>query len=383
MDGFNKKNHLIPFHYYRKIQTIKKISMKRILVFIPLVILAACSSDKKNNNDSSDKKNITPQYQFATVQKGGISTTVKLPAQLAAYEEVSIFPKVNGYVKQVLVDIGSHVKQGQLLMTLEDPELIQVTTQAKEKYEKTKSDYLISKENYQRLSEAAQTPGAVSPLDISTAKSTTEATNSLSNAAKADWQMEQTMLSYLNITAPFTGVITARNVHPGALVSAANKNVPMLELKQESHLRLQVDIPEDIASYLKVDDSVTFFVPALHGKKMAGLVSRKSDNINPQYRTERIELDVMNNDGLLASGMYTDVVFTSTGNANGLSVPKSAVVTSTERKYVIVQRNNKLVKADVSTGNESTDKIEITGSLQAGDKVIINANDEIKTSDNE
>ena len=98
--------------------------MKRILVFIPLVILAACSSDKKNNNDSSDKKNITPQYQFATVQKGGISTTVKLPAQLAAYEEVSIFPKVNGYVKDVKVDIGSHVRQGELLMTLDAPELL-------------------------------------------------------------------------------------------------------------------------------------------------------------------------------------------------------------------------------------------------------------------
>jgi membrane fusion protein (multidrug efflux system) len=264
-------------------------------------------------------------------------------------------------------------------MTLEDPELIQVTTQSKEKYEKTKSDYLISKENFQRLSEAAQTPGAVSPLDISTAKSTTEADSSLSNAAKADWQMEQTMLSYLNITAPFAGVITARNVHPGALVNAVDKNVPMLELKQESHLRLQVDIPEDIASYLKVNDSVTFFVPALDGKRMAGVVSRKSDNVNPQYRTERIEMDVMNNDGLLASGMYTDVVFTSTGNMNGLNVPKSAVVTSTERKYVIVQRDDKLMKVDVNTGNESTNKIEITGDVQAGDKVIINANDEIKT----
>ena len=353
--------------------------MKKILIFISLVSLAACSSNKKNNDDPSEKKNAEPQYQFATVQKGGVATTIKLPAQLAAYEEVSIFPKVNGYVKNVLVDIGSHVKQGQLLMTLEDPELIQVTLQAKEKYEKTKSDYLISKENYQRLSEAAQTPGAVSPLDISTANATTEADSSLSNAARADWQMEETILSYLNITAPFAGVITARNVHPGALVNAVDKNIPMLELKQESHLRLQVDIPEDIASYLKVNDSVTFFVPALNGKKMSGLVSRKSGNVNPQYRTERIELDVMNNDGLLASGMYLDVVFTSTGNANGLNVPKSAVVTSTERKYVIVQRDNKLVKVDVSTGNESTDKIEITGALQEGEKVTLNATDEIKT----
>jgi len=355
--------------------------MKRILIFISLIVFTACSADKKNNDGQSEKKNTDPQYQFAVVQKGGVSTTIKLPAQLAAYEEVSIFPKVNGYVKEVLVDIGSHVKQGQLLMTLEDPELIQVTLQAKENYAKAKSDYIISKENYQRLLEASQTPGAVSPLDVSSAKAKTDADSALSNAAKANWQMEETMLSYLNITAPFAGVITSRNVHPGALVNAVDKSIPMLELKQESHLRLQVDIPEDIASYLKVNDSVTFYVPALDGKEMKGLVSRKSDNINPQYRTERIELDVMNKDGLLASGMYIDVVFTSKGNTDGLSVPKSAVITSTERKYVIVQRDNKLIKVDITTGNATSDKIEITGALQQGEKVIINANDEIKTND--
>jgi membrane fusion protein (multidrug efflux system) len=341
-----------------------------------LAVFAACSANKQN--DDPGKKAI-PHYLFAAIQKGAIATAIRLPAQLAAYEEVSIFPKVNGYVKDVLVDIGSHVQKGQLLMTLEAPELIQSMVQAKEKYAKAQSDYTISNEDFQRLREAAATPGAVSPLDISTAKAKVEANSSLSNAAKADWQMQEAMLAYLNITAPFTGVITERNVHPGALVSNAEKNIPMLELKQESHLRLQIDIPEDNAAYLNLNDSVTFSVPALNEKKITGRVSRKSDNIDPQYRTERIELDVMNNDGMLASGMYVDVVLTSKGNANGLNVPKSAVVTSTEQKYVIVERDNQLLKVDVTTGNEGTNGIEISGDLQAGEQVIVNANDEIKT----
>jgi RND family efflux transporter MFP subunit len=354
--------------------------MKKIIFFLPLIILAACSSDKSHNNTVNGKKNADPQYQFTTIQKGGIATVIKLPGQLAAFEQVSIFPKVDGYVKEVFVDIGSHVQQGQLLMTLDDPELIQTTIQAKEKYEKAKSDFFINKENYQRLLEAAQTPGAVSPLDISTSKENAEADSALSNAAKADWQMEQTMLGYLRITAPFTGVITERNVHPGALVSDVEKNIPMLELKQESHLRLQIDLPSDIASGLNPKDSVTFFVQALNSKKMTGIVSRKSGNVNPQYRTELIELDVMNPDGALASGMYADVVFTSKGDPQGMNVPSSSVVTSTERKYVIVQRNKKLEKVDVTTGNRSAGRIQINGNLQPGEMVILNANDDIASS---
>jgi membrane fusion protein (multidrug efflux system) len=382
MDVYNKNHLSILFHYYLKIQIIKKMSnLKKILTLMSLAVFAACSANKQK--DDGQGKKAAPHYQFAVIQQGAISTVIKLPAQLAAYEEVSIFPKVNGYVKNVLVDIGSHVQKGQLLMTLEAPELIQSMVQAKEKYAKAQSDYIISNEDYQRLTEAAATPGAVSPLDISTAKAKVEANGSLSNAAKADWQMQEAMLAYLNVTAPFTGVITERNVHPGALVSNAEKNSPMLELKQESHLRLQIDIPEDNAAYLKVNDSVTFFVPALNEIKMSGRVSRKSDNVDPRYRAERIELDVMNDDGMLASGMYVDVVLTSKGNANGLNVPKSAVVTSTEEKYVIADRDDKLVKVDVTTGNETANRIEISGDLQPGEQVIVNANDEIKASGKE
>ena len=113
---------------------------------------------------------------------------------------------------------------------------------------------------------------------------------------------------------------------------------------------------------------------------MTGIVSRKSGNVNPQYRTELIELDVMNPDGALASGMYADVVFTSKGDPQGMNVPSSSVVTSTERKYVIVQRNKKLEKVDVTTGNRSAGRIQINGNLQPGEMVILNANDDIASS---
>jgi multidrug efflux pump subunit AcrA (membrane-fusion protein) len=101
-------------------------------------------------------------------------------------------------------------------------------------------------------------------------------------------------------------------------------------------------------------------------------------NISMQYRNERVELDVYNTDETLTPGMYADVLFRSKGNPDALAVPKSAVVTSTERKYVIVVRDGKTVRVDVTTGNEGRDQIEILGNIQTGESVIANANDEIK-----
>lgn len=349
-----------------------------ILFFIPAIFFSACSENRKEEKPQDSKQNNQLAYKLATVESGGVATVLKLPAQLAAYREVSIFPKVNGYVKTVWVDVGSNITQGTALMQLEAPELEQAALQAREKYARTKADYLIDKEHYQRLTEAARTAGAVSPLDLSTSKAKMEADSALSNAEKANWQMQQTMLGYLKVTAPFAGVITERNVHPGALVSAATKDKPMLELKQIDHLRLQVDIPEAIAPDIKNKDTVSFYVSALQGKKLSGTISRRSMNINAQYRSERMEIDVFNKDALLAPGMYADVVLYSKGNAQAMWVPRTAVVTSTERKYVLLVKNGKTSKVDVSTGNQSADKIEIYGRISAGDSVIVNANEEIR-----
>jgi membrane fusion protein, multidrug efflux system len=358
----------------------KSTIMKRSLWWIGILVFSvfiSCSG-KKDDEHKAPSVPAGPKFQLVKVVKTPLSESVKLPAQLAAYEEVSIFPKVNGYVKSVFVDIGSHVKKGDVLMILEAPELQQAVVQAKERWARAISDFTIDRENYQRLKEAAQTPGAISPLDLATAKSKSEADSSLSNAEKANWQMQSTMMDYLTVTAPFSGVITLRNVHPGALVSAEAKDKPMLELKEVDHLRLQVDVPEGMAAHLKDRDSLSFYLSAFPGKKFAGRISRRSMNVNLQYRSERIELDVYNSDGSLAPGMYADAVLNARGNPDALRVPKSAVLTTTERKYVLLVKEGKIHQVDVSTGNETVDQIEVYGNLQAGDEIIGNPTDEIR-----
>ena len=352
--------------------------MRKIFFISASLVITISSCQSVNPEIPKENKDATVRYILSAVRLSGLSGVIKLPGQLAAYQEVSIFPKVNGYVKDVKVDIGSPVKKGQLLMLLEAPELEQSTMQAKEKYARTKADLSIDREHYNRLLEASQTPGAISPLDLSFVKSKMESDSALSNAAKSNWQMQQTMESYLVVTAPFNGVITERNVHPGALVSAESKDAkPMLELKEISKLRLQVDIPENLSGSLNTGDTISFFTSVFPGRKITGHISRKSMNVNAQFRSERVEADVMNADGLLTPGMYADVVIYPKGNTSGFTVPRSGLVTTTERKYVLVVRSGKIQKLDVTSGRESGSSVEVFGALDKTDSVIENANDEI------
>ncbi len=355
--------------------------MKYSLLIFCLYLLSACSSGGDKKAVTADSAKADPAYALAPAEKEGVATYIKLPAQLFAYQEVSIFPKVNGYVKNVFVDIGSEVHEGQVLMVLEAPEIVQAAAQAKEKYAQAKAGYSIDKENYARLLEASATAGAVSPLDLSSARAKMEADSALANAEKNNWQIQLTMQQYLNVIAPFNGVITERNVFAGDLVNAASKDKPMLELKEIKLLRLKMDIPEAFAGTFKPGDTVSFYTSAYPGKKLTGRIARQAMNINAQIRSERVEADIENKNQVLQPGMYADVVLYSPGNKNGYSVPRSALVISTEGKYVIAVRNGRRIKVNVLTGNETKDKIEVFGSLQPGDSVIQKANDEIQTDE--
>jgi RND family efflux transporter MFP subunit len=351
--------------------------MKRSLIFA-LLVAAACTSQADGDTKPA-AKTVRPHYALATVERAGVPTVTKLPAQLVAFQEVSIFPKVNGYVKTVQVDLGSRVSAGTLLMVLEAPELEQATLQAKARYAKTSADFALARERYQRLLEAAKTDGAVSPLDLSAGKAQMEADSSLANAEREAWDMQQTMETYLKVVAPFAGVITERNVHPGALVSATAKDKPMLELKEIDRLRLQVEIPEGLAAALQTGDTVSFTTSAFPGERLAGRIARKASSVSQQLRSERVEIDVANPTGRLTPGMYADVLIHSAGNANALVVPKSAVLRTTEAQFVFVIREGRAVRIDVRTGNQTADKVEIFGPISPGEQVIAKASEDIKS----
>lgn len=340
------------------------------------VILISCSENKAETVKEKETPRET-KLEWALIEKGELQAVVKLPGQLAAFKEVSIFPKVNGYVKTVNVDLGTKVAEGARLMVIEAPELQQAAAAASERYAKAKADFMTDREKFIRLTVAAKTEGAISPMELSSARLKMEADSAICNAELANWNMQKVMLDYLTVTAPFSGVITQRTVHPGTLVNAAVKDKPMLELKQLSVLRLQVDVPENLSVNQKVNDSVHFTVNAVPGELFSGRISRKSNNIDPKFRSERIEIDVPNPGGQLSPGMYAELTFRLTGSRSSLLVPQKAVITSTERKYIVLWKNGGKVKIDVSTGLKSADKVQVYGTLQAGDSVLVNASDDL------
>jgi membrane fusion protein (multidrug efflux system) len=265
-------------------------------------------------------------------------------------------------------------------MEMEAPDVEQNSLAAQERYIKVQATYRASKDNYYRLFNTAKTAGAVSPNDLQVAQSQMQADSALCNSEKANWMAMESMKDYLIVKAPFDGTITQRNVHPGALVTAGNKTetTPLLELQQISKLRLQVKVPETFVTQLEDAQSVSFVVDALPGKTFSGTISRQANSLDDKYRSESFEIDVINSSNLLMPGMYAEVMLPLKGHSNACIVPQTAVVTSTERKYVIKIQSNKTVITDVTTGNEDNGMIEIFGDVKAGDSVIEKANDEIK-----
>ena len=133
-----------------------------------------------------------------------------------------------------------------------------------------------------------------------------------------------------------------------------------------------------LSAGLQDKDTISFYLSAYPGKKMTGHLIRRSQKINSQFRAERMEMDVYNRDGRLAPGMYAEVLFDSKGNSEAFTVPRPAVVTSTERKYVIAVRDGKTLRVDVTTGNESAEKVEITGNLRPGEQILAHASDDLQ-----
>ena len=359
-------------------QTIRYSLYGAILVFF-----AACNQaeTKPAAKIPLDKPaSAQSHYTIGEITEGQIGASVHLPAVLRPFLAVDIYPKVNGFVKEVPVDRGTQVRRGQQLLLLEAPEIEQQYFAAKAKYLQAYALSLASKDNYERLTQANKMPGTVSAHDLELARARMIADSATAQGEMAGYKALEAMKNYLTVTAPFDGVITERNVHPGALVGPNLKadDKPMLVLQQENKLRLVVDVPELYSNQLTEHTVVSFRVSTLPGKIFRGVISRSAGSLNMKYRSEAIEVDVKNDDKLLKPGMYAEVELPVQRNTHSLVVPASAVVTSQEKKYVIAVDQGKTHWVDVATGNSKNDSTEVFGNLQAHDKIIVNANDEIR-----
>src|ERR1700742_3101126 len=182
-------------------------------------LFAACSGNQKPVDLTDQSKKSAGKYEFGTVSEKALSSSATLPGQLIPFNEGNLFPKVNGFVKQLFVDRGSIVKKGQLLMILEAPEMESQLQAANSRYLQAQENAEASKEKYNRLKQAAQEPGSVSPLDMDNAQARMKADEAMTQSELSNMNAVKQMKDYLNIYAPFSGMIVQRNVSPGALVA--------------------------------------------------------------------------------------------------------------------------------------------------------------------
>lgn len=295
-----------------------------------------------------------------------LDTTVRLNGELLPFEAVAIYPRVSGFVEEVLVDRGSQVQKGQLLARLSAPELDSQRAEAESKV-------FAARSTFKRIRAAAQTPGAVAKNDLEVSESSVHVEEERLRALKA-------LDGYLAIRAPFDGAITERNVHPGALVGppSGSGGVPMLRLETTQRLRLTVAVPESDLGTISEGAEAKFSVRPWPSETFAGIVRRIARSVDVRTRTMPVELDVDNKAGRLAPGIFAEVIWPLRRAAPSLIVPSSAIVQSTEKTYVDRVRDGIVEQVAVRRGAVLQDRVEVLGPLQAGDLVLVRGNDELK-----
>jgi membrane fusion protein, multidrug efflux system len=320
-----------------------------------------------------------------------ISRTVDLPGEIQPYLQATLHARVTGFVETVMVDRGSIVKQGDLLAQLSAPEMKAQIAEAESKMRAVEADRVqaeaqvaAAQATLDRMKEAAKTPGAIAGNEIAIVEKQVEANKAVvssrlqaNRAAQASVEALKAMEAYLTITAPFEGVITERLVHPGALVGP-NTNSPLLIIEQISRLRLVVAVPEEDVAGIARRAIVSFRVPAYPERVFSGVVARVPKTLDTKTRSMAVELDVVNKDQSLAPGMYPTVRWPVRSSEQGFFVPRTSVVTTTERTFIIREHNGHAEWVNVQKGTVDGDMIRVIGPLKAGDRIVKRASDEIR-----
>jgi len=339
---------------------------------------AACAPSAQERKQTPKATNLPTAYASVAVQLINPEYEVILPADLKPYEQVAVYAKVTGFVKQLLVDRGDHVREGQLLAVLEAPEMEQRYLLDKATEQQAYNDYRYARQAYERLVDASATAGAVAAIELDRAKSAMESAQSAYDASKAGTAHSAQLQRYLRITAPFDGVITARNSSVGAL-AGTGAGEPLFSLSKENPLRLTVSLPEKHAASVTPGMRAAFSVSSQPGKVFEAVLSRTSGLLDRQDRSLTLEFDVDNSSGELQGGDYARVTLTLQRNRPSHWVPRKSVLNTQSGTYVMTLNGDEIRRIPVQEGIRLDTLTEVFGDLSAADNVLVKPSEEIKT----
>ena len=376
-----------------------------LLSFFAFVLLAAFFSGCGSSHDTAaEDVGNAPHVAVVKVERHNLSNILEIASEFLPYQEVDVYAKVSGYIQKLYVDWGTHVKQGELLAVLEIPELQQQLQQdeasvrrseqdvarAHEEQSRAESAYSVAHITYTRLADVQKSrPELVAQQEIdvaqgkdleanagvSSAKDALAADEQALLSSKASLAKDQALFSYARMTAPFDAVVTQIYAYTGALLPAgtsSNKGDSALcHLSQNDLLRLVIPVPERAVPDIHDGQTLEVDVSALN-KTFTGKIIRYSDQIDPATRTMHTEVNVPNANYELVPGMYASVKIPLHTALDVLTVPTQAVQASGEGHgaVLVVNRENRIEKRDVSLGLQTATDAEIVSGLKEGELVL-------------
>jgi membrane fusion protein, multidrug efflux system len=356
--------------------------MKYLISLAAPIVLWIMAASCGANADAAVKP-VPEQISVQTfsLNKGQLTTHMTIPGELRPFQSVDLYAKVNSFVKKLFVDVGSVVKKDQLLVVLEAPEMLDASNTAAQIIQTNKAYYAASKATYERMYRTSKIPGTISPNDLEIAYAKMNSDSSNLEAARSSYHESTNLNRYLEVRAPFDGVISASNLYPGAYAGPAGAGsvIPLLTLQEQAKLRLVIAVPEAATDYFKLGDTVHFSVKTLPGKDFTATVTRVAGSLDLQLRTEQLQMDVTNKDKILLPGMFAQVSLTMTNTDKVFVVPESAVTENTKQVFVIRVTNGKTEWVQVKRGRESDGQVEIYGPLLEGDQLVNTATDELRS----
>jgi RND family efflux transporter MFP subunit len=341
----------------------------------------------------------------AKVARKNLAQTLTISSELVPFQEIDVYAKESGYVTDLRVDYGSHVKANDILAVLEIPELqsqlkeddaaiknaSDQITHAQNELARIQATYKALKANSDRLSAVAKSNPALvaqqevddqvaktdaSAEQIEAANSNIASAQSLLSVAQAKKEHDQVLFDYTKITAPFNGVVTQRYANKGTLLQAGTNSstqaMPLVKLSEDDLFRLVIPVPESDVRFIHLGDSVSVIVPSLNNRTFPGTVARFSEDVSEATRTMHTEVDVPNPQRILMPGMYAQATIALEKKNNALTVPLQALTQNGDQSTVdVVNSSNTIEIRPVATGLLSATDAEIVSGLQNGDTVVV------------
>jgi len=321
-----------------------------------------------------------PSVSVVQPKQAAPAQEIILPGNMQPLISSPVYARTDGYLKKWYFDIGSHVKAGQLLATIQSPEIDEQLAQARSNLATAEANLNLGEITKTRY-EAMFQKHAVSQQDRDNAEGTYRANKAIMDADNANVRHYEALVSFEKVYAPFDGVITARNTDIGDLINAGSSSAAKTDLfhiAQTGTLRVYVNVPEEYSRSVRPGQTTADIVLAeFPGQKFPGKVVRTSEAINGTTRTLLTEIDLPNPDNTLLTGSYAEVHLQVPSAVPTFLVPVNTLIFRSEHLQVGVVKNGKVEITDLTPGHDFGNEIEVVAGLKADDQVVVNPSDSL------